>query len=815
VTSRALPRYLLLGALAWLMLALGGVHTWAQVPALGLVLAGILVEAWQRRGASVPLPGLVVLGAAGVLWTLVLVVPLPFAWVEALSPPAAVRYRALADQVGSPVDRVPLSLDAYATLDAALRYVLYVLVLALSWLVARHRHRAERLISWLGLLGVVLAGLALLHTLGRADAILFVFRPPQGDVYRALTTFVNPNHAAAFVGMTAALTLGRLVFDERRGTPRRLLAGSFVVQEGLLLLLPSGNAIVKAVLVPLLVALLLVLRRLRERRDRRRLEWLFPLAVAIAGVASFILLFFDDFFGAELKSGKYVLMGRTFPIVADFWRLGGGPGAFRFYSNAWFADAMQRYPSPENVLLYVLADYGLPVGLALLFGVLALMAIPLWRGASRTASLGAVAALLAFGLHELADFAFQMPAVGALASAVVGVVLGLHSREGRWTPRLALPPWALAAGAVTLAAVGGLGAPWAEWAGQRIELSRGRFEAPERPSAEAVQGHGRWYPLEDRVWIREARRAEAAGDRDRARRLFRYVTAITPQRPDAWRHWIEAERPDAAVHDELVARVMALAVRDYHPLSTLRRFLFEEILRTPALASHPRQLLGDSPALVARYLDAARPQSPAFRRAVAEALLADYAEVDPVMAVVVEATRTLDDPRLYARAVGAFLANADDSPEAWTQAGYLAQSLKRPDQAIQQLQMANTLAGSCEVRRCRRLFDLLVTKGDLDAAGSVLDLLAATAPQGATVDILRARLLAARGRASEALARLDAVLATTPSNRDALSARLSVLVSIGADVDALELARRLRKKGPSEYLDRLIEQLTKKIQRRR
>jgi Tfp pilus assembly protein PilF len=134
-------------------------------------------------------------------------------------------------------------------------------------------------------------------------------------------------------------------------------------------------------------------------------------------------------------------MVKAYPLV------GVGRGAFEAPASAFRADDEGvRLAFPENILLQLLSEWGIPFTLALLLAV-ALSArgvarvVPRLDPASQAAACGVVAVLL----HEAADFGLELPGVAFPTIAALGLVVaraeqyGEHRRDygrrlrARWT----------------------------------------------------------------------------------------------------------------------------------------------------------------------------------------------------------------------------------------------------------------------------------------------------------------------------------------------------------------------------------------------
>jgi len=168
---------------------------------------------------------------------------------------------------------------------------------------------------------------------------------------------------------------------------------------------------------------------------RRRRQALLLLSVVVLGAALWVEVGgVVRAFGARgLRASRLELWEDTVPMAHDFPVFGAGFNAFgtaylRYqtrYRYEWFGEAHNEY-------LQLFLDCGV-VGAGLGLALLLLLASRAVRAGPRgLLDAGVLAALLAFAVHNLADFSFQVPANAATfaALAAVGVRRGDREREG-------------------------------------------------------------------------------------------------------------------------------------------------------------------------------------------------------------------------------------------------------------------------------------------------------------------------------------------------------------------------------------------------
>jgi O-antigen ligase len=280
-----------------------------------------------------------------------------------------------------------------------------------------------------------------------------------GAGQRLQGTFVNPNHFALYLEMALALAFawgwwawGRAA---REGAPpeRRVALVALPALAWLTLFAALAFTGSRAGLVAALVGVVAqgALLALRRGLGRRGLGW--ALAGALAGaVAAAVGLAVVAFAGFEAGLGRLAgtspyevawnerieIYRATWELWQEFPWLGTGLGTFLH------AFPLVQRPAPDELLwrhahsdpLELLAVAG-GLGGALLLAGLAAVVLRLLRllrhgrrREDRAAALAVLGALVAVGLHELADFGLTMPANALTLAALVGAAMAAPYRDG-------------------------------------------------------------------------------------------------------------------------------------------------------------------------------------------------------------------------------------------------------------------------------------------------------------------------------------------------------------------------------------------------
>lgn len=534
-------------------LALGAVHAVTRVALAGLFVVAFAGAVWrlarERRELRIGWIG----GAlfVALAWSFLQWLPLPSALVELLSPYAYTTRVAAAELAGLDVPGwMPLALDA----GRAALGVLTLLTVTLAFLTATSL-RADsdaraRITTYIELaaLGVLIS--ALIHHGLDLDAIWGVYTPQSG-LPSFVTSFVNPNHAAALMLLGALVAFGASLSPER--SQRWHLVVGVLLASGVLASLSRANALL--LVVALIVLTVPPLFRRRFRDDRARLVRLLAGALSCLFVALVLI-------GPERWLGELAALGdagltdqgvfsQCWTVAADALGLaplpGLGGGGFAVASPSLSQSVGDAYLAfAHNGVLQVLLDLGVVVGAVVLlmlafgfgkvarFGLRDARHLPIW---------GAAVGLGSLALQNLVDFSLWLPGVALPAAATLGLVVEASwpatrvRRRARVStasePSPVAQPIALVIAAVGIAIVTAVPAlrdapeTWraaattalAERAGEHATSEIARIDRQE-----LVTSH----PHDHLAFALSAALAERAGEHDEADRFLSRALALAP-----------------------------------------------------------------------------------------------------------------------------------------------------------------------------------------------------------------------------------------------------------------------------------------------
>jgi O-antigen ligase/tetratricopeptide (TPR) repeat protein len=446
---------LLSGLVVLCPLALGGAAGWLPWPLVALsgLAAGLAsLSAWKRQ-QRLHLPLLAWVLATSAALCLLQLLPLPPALLARLSPHAAELREAILLPLGIAGPR-PLSLEPPATWRALALALAALLVFASAVQVSRTPSARERLLAVLAATGAGLAATGLVHALLGLQALWGFFsfthaRPPL------LTPFGNPNHLAAWLGLSSTVAVGLALSTRSRGRAAAWALAAVLSGTGVVLSLSRGGIAAFAFSQGLLVLLL-------RRQSRSRGPLLAVVACLLAAAVAGGLVALEPL-AAEWASTRDIQAASRskvapWPEVASAARaypLGMGRGAFELAFPRYQARVEPNtLTHPENALLQLWAELGLP-GLVLLVGMLVAFLRLLAQPRREPYELAVLAGVAGLGLHDCFDFSLEFPASAVAALVALATVARPREREpSRAQPAQGLSPvWGLGT-AMALTALG-------------------------------------------------------------------------------------------------------------------------------------------------------------------------------------------------------------------------------------------------------------------------------------------------------------------------------------------------------------------------
>ncbi|HEX9668736.1 MAG TPA: O-antigen ligase family protein [Thermoanaerobaculia bacterium] len=413
-----------------------------------------------RRAAPV---AALLLGLA--LWGLVQSAPWPAGAVAAVAPEQARLARGAAEALaagahggealalGSGAPRPALSLAPSASRAAALAWAAIAAALGAAAITGGERQGRRLLAAALGAGALAQVVFGAQAWFARSETIWGVDVP--GAATRLRGTFVNPDHAATYLGIAlpAAFAWGWWATRRAREEPhleRRVLwlappALVWLTLFAGLAFTGSRGGLVAAVTGAGVQGLLLAVRG----RSAGRRGWRFaPVGVVAAavGVGVVAAIGLQEGLGRILATTPYdVSWGArraAYAATLDLWRrfpwTGSGLGTFReafpLVQPAGLSGTWRHAHSDPVELLATAGVVGALLLAAALVPLLLRLAQVLQRGhrsEDRAAALAALGALAALAVHEAVDFGLTIPANALTLAVVLGAALGARTEPAR------------------------------------------------------------------------------------------------------------------------------------------------------------------------------------------------------------------------------------------------------------------------------------------------------------------------------------------------------------------------------------------------
>jgi tetratricopeptide (TPR) repeat protein len=432
-------------ALGFAGVAFGGATRWAACLAALLAVGSALPHLTSRRTAS-RLSPLVVLVLIAVVGTALQLVPLPMAIAEIVAAEKLALVRDHARALGeTPPIWTVASHDPPATLVELAKLIGY---LGLAWgatrIAAQRRARPWLAAAVVGAAALI-ALVTLAHRLVGATAVYGSFTMPERG--GAPGPIINPNHLASLTALAAPLAFALGLHWRGRLRAAALLAALMLAATAFLT--GSRGGAVGLLAGAVVTGIVLVAqRRAGVVDDDRRAPVAITIPAAIVAACAVALLgtvaardVVHQVGSTELtelseRGSKYQVWGQAAPMIAEHRWLGVGRGSFEPAFTRRSPIAELTYSHVENSYLQAAVDWGVPIALALALAVLALGRAALRRWRHGPLEAGALGALTAVAVHELADFSLELPvvAMATLATAAVLAPSRLGTGEDRHAP---------------------------------------------------------------------------------------------------------------------------------------------------------------------------------------------------------------------------------------------------------------------------------------------------------------------------------------------------------------------------------------------
>ncbi len=458
---RRFTQYAMLVIVLGAPLLFGGGPTWVQATLSSAAMLVALAWVISRNGEVVGVPFAGV-AALAVLVTLVQLVPLPAGLVGLLSP-RALELRS--EAAGTAVAFLPLTLDVPGTLLAALKGMACLAILLVGASATHSRGRSGTFALALVFVGGAVALLSIVQrTLGIGEIYGFykVADMPGSGVFGS---FVSGNHAASLFTLGGLLAIG--CARETEGTLKGAVGVAGLLCAVGLVSTGSRGGVMGAAAALLVMAILWL-----AQRFGRNVAVGAGAGLLVVGLPSALLLALG--LRGQVHGGTVdaILSGQKvrgwldgLALTAEFPWTGVGRGAFEAPATAYRVNPeSMRLVFPENILVQLMSEWGIPIALALI-ALFVATAVTVARRISRWEPVfqAAACAVLAIVVHELADFGLEVPGVAFPTALVLGLVAGRLqvSRSAAPSEQPARLRWPIAAPAMAVGLALAAASPWA------------------------------------------------------------------------------------------------------------------------------------------------------------------------------------------------------------------------------------------------------------------------------------------------------------------------------------------------------------------
>lgn len=407
-------------------LLVGGNRDWAVITITLITMAALLSAGYfPHKYSCVPLQSKLgqVLCVASVA-TFLQIIPIPPAWIALIS---SGTYDILSMAKGTDFPNSPLSLDVAQT---QLEFVKLATALALVGVVIQRRLTKgtdsiqRQLSQWVAVSGTIVMGVALLHFLLGFEKTYGLYSTHEYSYI--ISSFVNPNHLASFLGLSAFASISAFTLARRAQANNWLwLINAAFLTIGLFLTLSRAG-----IYLFLLVSVLLGLTKIDSLKTR-------VLGSVIAFLPPFIgfgLLLSPSFLptntltetlGSIFNPGafsKTQIWSAVPQIMSDFPLFGVGRGAFiSIFPKYSDSDTNLTYTHLENEYLQILTDWGPIIGTLILVLLFRVFLSILQNNKTKPECYPILAGICFIALHNFIDFSLStmgllMPTVAFLAS---------------------------------------------------------------------------------------------------------------------------------------------------------------------------------------------------------------------------------------------------------------------------------------------------------------------------------------------------------------------------------------------------------------
>ncbi len=359
----------------------------------------------------------VLFAGAMIAVNLLTALPLPHVVLRFVSPQTAKIWGDALSPIGAHVQWHSISLEPFGSILDALKVVLYLAFFLAIRTVVRIPAGNVRVERALLCATCVLAVVALVHPAVGAERVFGLYKPENARGIR-LTPLLNPNHLAAY--LSPAILLAIQQAQDRKPSIHRAFSWSALAICSIAMAYAASRGGTLALAIGAVA--LVFTRRSGKQKISSASRWR-----ALAALASTALLFVAvmtalPHISSELIDSdmtKAQIWRSAARLLPEFKAFGVGRGAFGSAIASVAGIMNNESPThPENILLQLLTEYGWLLGGAAIAAGAWLLRPAMLARTERTA-VWAYWAAATLVLHDMADYALEVPAVGMLMALLV------------------------------------------------------------------------------------------------------------------------------------------------------------------------------------------------------------------------------------------------------------------------------------------------------------------------------------------------------------------------------------------------------------
>ena len=409
-------------------------------PVAGLVVGAAIFAAASTEATGLRAPARLLLGTSLflVVYTALQLVPLPMGLLTKLAPFSADAWGRALHPLGLPSPAfAPVTVDPFGTWQNVQRGLLYGLSFFATLRIARSKEGARHVEVAIAASVLLLAVVSLVHGLGEFPEVFGVYMPAQG-LGRHTGPVFNPNHLSEFVIIGFSIVFGWALAPEPP-LPRLL---AFAVAAALLatqVWVASRGGVSGLVVAAVLVA---VGSWYARHRDGNLGVVGAVMALAVGLGVALIVLGASDGAWTELidpNLGKIDDIKATLRLVPHAPFTGVGRGAFESaYPAVQERVVHMSWEAPESLVPQWLCEWGIPVTVLALAAITYAMRLRFVYERA-VPPVGAWVAVACVALQNMSDFGSEVPSIGLLCSACMGVVVA--GNRGRSLPSMPHRLW--------------------------------------------------------------------------------------------------------------------------------------------------------------------------------------------------------------------------------------------------------------------------------------------------------------------------------------------------------------------------------------